>query len=355
MFFGSGEEGLYVLLYQICPPHEDIVSTFELDFHFDNPHSYLSAGELHLPLLYLFFAVSYFLCFVIWYSNIRSIQRGQRGHFSKANHSSPPVLYPIHQIMTLVLLLKFLSILLESVKYFWKKINGNDDYWSILYNVVTFVNVTFFFIVIVLLGTGWSIVTPFIKGRVKYMIFLVLLLQVMNNIAILVLSQEVDGESSYQTWTGVLHIVDILCCCAVLVPIVWQVNDLEKNAQVDFEEENGLEREHLTSSENGNDEQETDPVLSKLKLFRSFYLLVVSYIYSTRILVYLFSSVLSYKYVWVQNFMMEVITLTFYVMVGFLFRPKSESSQYQTLSQQPQSIEEHGIAMTVTNNSNKTH
>jgi G protein-coupled receptor 107 len=257
--------------------------------------------------------------------------------------------------MTLVLLLKFLSTILESVKYFWKKHMGNDEYWSILYNLVTFVNLTFFFIVIVLLGTGWSIVTPFIKGRVKYMIFLVLLLQLLNNIAIIVLSQETDGESSYQTWTGILHIVDILCCCAVLVPIVWQVNDSEKDAQVNFEEEeNGAEREHLTSSETAtDDEQETDPALSKLKLFRSFYLLVVSYIYSTRILVYLFSSVLSYKYLWVQNFMMEVITLTFYVMVGFLFRPKSESSQYQTLSQQQQPIEEHGISMTVTNNSNK--
>jgi hypothetical protein len=330
------------------------VSTFQLDFHFDNPGSYLSAGELHLPLLYILFAISYFLCFGIWYSNIRAIQRGQRGYFCKPN-ASPPVLYPIHQIMTLVLLLKFLSVLLESVKYYWKKIMGHDQYWSILYNLVTFINMAFFFTVIVLLGTGWSIVTPFIQGRTKYMIFLVLLLQVMNNIAIIILSQETDGESSFQTWTGVLHIVDILCCCAVLVPIVWQVNDLEKNSQVNFEEaENGAEKEHLTTSEYADgDEQESDPVLPKLKLFRSFYLLVVSYIYSTRILVYLFSSVLSYKYVWVQNFSMEVITLAFYVMAGFLFRPKSESSHYHTLPQHQQPIEEHGIVMTTTNNSNK--
>ena len=230
---------------------------------------------------------------------------------------------------------------------------GHDEYWSILYNLVTFINMTFFFTVIVLLGTGWSIVTPFIHGRVKYMIFLVLLLQGLNNIAIIVLSQETDGESSYQTWTGVLHIVDILCCCAVLVPIVWQVNSLEK--QEPWEE--SVETDRLTPDAK-EDAEESDPTLSKLQVFRSFYLLVVSYIYSTRILVYLFASVLSYRYVWVQNFLIEGITLTFYVMAGMLFRPKTETAQYHTLQQPAVEEEEHGIAMTHTtnnNNSSKKH
>ena len=53
-------------------------------------------------------------------------------------------------------------------------------------------------------------------------------LQTVNNLAIVVLTQRTEGEKSFDRWTAILHIVDILCCCAVLIPIVWQVNALEK-------------------------------------------------------------------------------------------------------------------------------
>jgi Lung seven transmembrane receptor len=65
-------------------------------------------------------------------------------------------------------------------------------------------------------------------------------------------------------------------------------------------------------------------ILSKLKLFRSFYMLVVIYIYSTRILVYLFATMLSYKHLWIRYFVIELITLTFYVVTGFYFRPMAD-------------------------------
>jgi hypothetical protein len=36
-------------------------------------------------------------------------------------------------------------------------------------------------------------------------------------------------------------------------------------------------------------------------------------------------SMLSYKFLWVQYFVVELITLTFYVSVGIMFRPMSEN------------------------------
>ena len=77
-----------------------------------------------------------------------------------------------------------------------------------------------------------------------------------------------------------------------------------------------------TSSDAGHmDMGEKGRILSKLKLFRSFYMLVVAYIYSTRILVYLFATMLSYKHLWIRYFVIELVTLTFYVVTGFYFRP----------------------------------
>ncbi|KAL3907075.1 MAG: hypothetical protein SGILL_009016, partial [Bacillariaceae sp.] len=55
---------------------------------------------------------------------------------------------------------------------------------------------------------------------------------------------------------------------------------------------------------------------SKLKLFRSFYILVVAYIYITRIVVYLFATTLNYKHTWIRYMVVEFVTLIFYVTVG---------------------------------------
>jgi NADH:ubiquinone oxidoreductase subunit 3 (subunit A) len=188
--------------------------------------------------------------------------------------------------------------------------------------MLTFVKGTLLFTVILLIGSGWSFVKPFLSDREKKIIFVILALQVVNNIALTVLSNETEGEGSYERWTAIMHLVDIVCCCAVLIPIVWQVNALEKSVEVadDVEEQDEEEREMgLESGEKGEE------ILTKLKLFRSFYLLVVLYIYSTRILIYLFATMLNYKHLWVRYFVVEVVTLVFYVVVGFMFRPEANN------------------------------
>lgn len=171
-----------------------------------------------------------------------------------------------------------------------------------------------------MIGSGWSFVKPFLNDREKKVIFIILVLQIVNNIALTVLSNETEGEKSYERWLATLHLVDIVCCCAVLVPIVWQVNSLEKSVEVDdVDEQDEEEREMgLESGEKGE-------IMSKLKLFRSFYLLVVAYIYSTRILVYLFATMLDFKHLWLRYFVVEVVTLAFYVVVGFMFRPQVDN------------------------------
>jgi G protein-coupled receptor 107 len=344
-------------VYQICPPpkgNDRFVSSFTLDVVHTNIDmwghtTYLSAGEMNLPLLYLFFTISYVLCFFIWYTNIRSIRNGGSGHFvqsfpsnSNSNNNNVtatttrPVLHYVHQLMSLVLILKFMSTLLESIRYFLKKWYGHAEVWSVLYTFVSCLNVLSFFTVLVLLGTGWSILTPFVEGRTKYMILLILVLQIVNNIAIVMLSQETDGETYYQTWLGVLHIVDIVCCCAVLVPIVWQISTLDKN--VELRDHDGPDTIATASADDGvlsplqdrveaTESGRLDPIVDKLKLFRTFYLVLVIYIYSTRILIYLFSSILSYRFVWVEQFFTELATLTFYIIVGILFRPVPEHGQ----------------------------
>ena len=182
-----------------------------------------------------------------------------------------------------------------------------------MYYFVNFVKGSFLFTVILLIGSGWSFVKPVINDKERKVIFLVLLLQIIDNIALVVLSTETEGEQKYDDWSAVLHMVDIICCCAVLVPIVWQVNALEQ------------------SIEEGGENVDTTKALAKLQLFRSFYILVVGYIYFTRILVYLVASGLGYRHTWLRYCLTEIGTLAFYVGVGMKFKPMAENA-YERIS-----------------------
>jgi NADH:ubiquinone oxidoreductase subunit 3 (subunit A) len=190
---------------------------------------------------------------------------------------------------------------------------------------MSFVKGTFLFTVILLIGSGWSLVKPFLNGREKKIIWAVLVLQIIDNIAVVVLSQETEGERRYEDWSAVLHLVDILCCCAVLIPVVWQINSFETIIEAEAEREKSGQQS--TSSAISDVESEAPATAEaahtvlKLKQFRSFYLLVVVYIYFTRIAVYLFATCLGYRQTWLRYFVTELGTLVFYSVVGFLFRP----------------------------------
>lgn len=345
--FKKGEEGLYFLIYQICPrPNEDVHSRFELDFHFSNldvmgNESYLSAGEMPLPHMFFYFSLVYAICLYLWVSNIRLIGQGNSGRWNDNRGEGQAVVYPIHHLMTILLTLKFLSLFFESIRYHFLRVTGHAYFWSGIYYTFAFLKGTFLFTVILLLGSGWSFVKPFLGDRERKMACAVLALQVVNNIAIIVLTQKTEGERAYNSWTAILHMVDILCCCAVLIPIVWQVNSLEKSLEL-VDDHHNIDGEMVDLQDDlrlPEDEFEearpkiTDSRLaSKLKLFRSFYLLVVGYIYMTRIVVYLFATMLDYRHTWMRHFVIETVTLAFYVTVGIQFRPMSENP-YLTIHQ----------------------
>ena len=346
--FTKGEEGLYFLLFQICPPPgtKHIHSKFELDFHFSNldimgNESYLSAGEMPLPHMFFYFALVYAVCLYLWATNIKLIGEGEPGRWGDNAEERQPVVFPIHHLMTMLVTLKFLSLFFESIRYHFLRVTGHAYFWSGIYYMFAFMKGTFLFTVILLLGSGWSFVKPFLGEREKTMVCIVLGLQVINNIAIVVLTQRTEGEASFDRWTALLHMVDILCCCAVLIPIVWHVNTLEKNMEqagdhndepdeiIDLQEDLRVPEDEFEESVPVHSDSR---LASKLKLFRSFYLLVVAYIYSTRIVVYLFATMLDYRHTWIRHFVIEAFTLTFYVWVGVLFRPMPENP-YLTLKQ----------------------
>jgi hypothetical protein len=124
--------------------------------------------------------------------------------------------------------------------------------------------------------------------------------------------EESPAVLNWFTWRDVFHLVDIICCCAILFPIVWSIKHLREASQTDGKAARCLE---------------------KLTLFRQFYVMVVVYIYFTRIVVYLLKSTMQYEYAWVSDAAAELATLAFYVWTGVKFRPQ-QNNPYLKLSQE---------------------
>ena len=354
--FKQGESGLYFLMYQVCTSVKaEIRSTFEVDFHYKNKdplggYSYLDAGEYPLPVMFFYFFGSYLVCTIIWIMNIRSIRQGKEG-MCLTKPGERPVIFPIHQLMSVLLILKTATVFFESVRYHYIRLTGHAQFWTAVYYCLSFLKGMFLFTVILLIGSGWSFLKPFLSDGEKKIIFVVLVMQVIDNIALVVLSTETEGESVYDDWSAILHMVDIMCCCAVLVPIVWSVNSLERtlenkeaNAETPPPPQSDEEAETMTIATSpetvtAHEEQDKSRTLSKLKLFRQFYLLVVVYIYFTRIAVYLFATILDYRHTWVRHCVTELATLVFYVVMGLSFRPMGENPYLAVTNQEDQAPE----------------
>ncbi len=58
-------------------------------------------------------------------------------------------------------------------------------------------------------------------------------LQVFANVAIIVLDEFTPAAESWFTWRDILHLVDIICCCAILFPIVWSIKHLRECSEID--------------------------------------------------------------------------------------------------------------------------
>ncbi len=140
--FTAEEAGYYFLFYQICLEPDvsksgkkdkflfrELQSTFHLDFDYVNKdalgnRTYLTAGEVMLPHLYLYFSVSYALLLFLW---VRSLRGDGNGGFGGTG--GRVTVYAIHHLMSAVLALKTLSIFFESLRYHFIRVNGHAELW----------------------------------------------------------------------------------------------------------------------------------------------------------------------------------------------------------------------------------
>ncbi|KAG5582931.1 hypothetical protein H5410_053558 [Solanum commersonii] len=295
----------YSLFFANCAPESKVSMDVRTElYNLDNQvKDYLSAGLTQLPTLYFLFSFVYIGFLGLWLSvcirNKKSVHR-------------------IHMLMAALVVMKALNLIFAAEDKHYVKVTGTAHGWDVLFYIFQSIRVVLLFTVIVLIGTGWSFLKPFLQEREKKVLIIVIPLQVLANVASVVIGETGPFIRDWVTWNQVFLIVDIICCCAIIFPIVWSIRSLRETSKTDGKAARNL---------------------SKLTLFRQFYIVVIGYLYFTRIVVFALRTIAAYKYQWVANAAEEIASLAFYMVMFYMFRPE-EKNEYFVLDEEEEEAAE---------------
>ncbi|CAN0926708.1 Protein CANDIDATE G-PROTEIN COUPLED RECEPTOR 7 [Linum grandiflorum] len=296
----------YSLFFANCAPETKVsmkVRTEVYNVDRDGAKDFLSAGQTQLPSLYSIYSIAYLAFGVFWVymcvTNKRSVQS-------------------IHLLMAGLLVMKALNLICAAEDKHYVKVTGTPHGWDVLFYFFQFLRVVLLFTVIVLVGTGWSFLKPFLQEKEKKVLMIVIPLQVLANVASVVIGETGPFIRDWVTWNQVFLLVDIICCCAIIFPIVWSIRSLRETSKTDGKAARNL---------------------AKLQLFRQFYILVIGYLYFTRIVVFALRTIAAYKYQWVSNAAEETASLLFYAIMFYMFRPL-EKNEYFVIDEEDEEAAE---------------
>ncbi|XP_019584409.2 protein GPR107 isoform X2 [Rhinolophus sinicus] len=300
------QEGLYSLYFHKCLgnkmwSNDKFSFNLDIDITEKNPDSYLSAGEIPLPKLYISMAFFFFLSGTVWIHILRKRRND---------------VFKIHWLMAALPFTKSLSLVFHA----GFPIEG----WAVVYYITHLLKGALLFITIALIGTGWAFIKHILSDKDKKIFMIVIPLQVLANVAYIIIESTEEGTTEYGLWKDSLFLVDLLCCGAILFPVVWSIRHLQEASATDGKAAINL---------------------AKLKLFRHYYVLIVCYIYFTRIIAFLLKFAVPFQWKWLYQLLDEMATLVFFVLTGYKFRPASDNP-YLQLSQEEDDLEMESVVTT---------
>lgn len=297
MVIGQLDEGLYNLNFHYCEnilPGTNRPYTLNVEVTEKNPGGYLSAAEIPLPRLYIFMAGVFFIIAMVWVYTLL-----------KHRYS----VFKIHWLMAALAFTKSISLVFHSINYHFINTEGHPiEGWAVMYYITHLLKGALLFITLALIGTGWAFVKYILSDKEKKIFMIVIPLQVLANVAYIIIESTEEGSSEYALWKEVLFLVDLICCGAILFPVIWSIRHLQEASSTDGKVAMNLE---------------------KLKLFRHYYVMIVCYVYFTRIIAILLKVTVPFQWQWCYEFLVEVSTLIFFVLTGYKFRPASNNPYLQ--------------------------
>ncbi|GJQ79418.1 hypothetical protein Trydic_g16277 [Trypoxylus dichotomus] len=110
------------------------------------------------------------------------------------------------------------------------------------------------------LSAGWTFIKHVLAPRDKRLFMAIIPLQVLANMAEIILEESEEGAREYRAWQDVFILVDLLCCGFILFPVVWSIRHLEEASQTDgYKFRPAAHNPYFTLP--SDDEEEEDEVL----------------------------------------------------------------------------------------------
>ncbi|XP_057700233.1 protein GPR108-like [Corythoichthys intestinalis] len=297
LLLGQLSEGLYNFNFYYCQnmvPGIALPYSFTLEVTEKNPGGFLSAAEIPLSRLYIGMAGVFFGAALLWVYTLM-----------KHRYS----VFKIHWLMAALAFTKSTSLVFHSINYHFINTEGHPiEGWAVMYYITHLLKGALLFITLALIGTGWAFVKYILSDKEKKIFMIVIPLQCLANVAYIIIESTEEGSSEYPLWKEILFLVDLICCGAILFPVVWSIRHLQEASSTDGKAAMNLE---------------------KLKLFRHYYVMIVCYIYFTRIIAILLKVTMPFQWQWFYEFLVEVSTLIFFVLTGYKFRPASNNPYLQ--------------------------
>ncbi|KAF9088587.1 hypothetical protein BGX23_007250 [Mortierella sp. AD031] len=280
----AGEEEMWNMLFINCPRSK---VSYKLKTIEINPgNNYLSAGDIPLPKVYAGAALAYFVASALWaYMLLKKDTK---------------VFWP-HKLIFVLALMIGIQKTFQALKVSYMRTGVDAEGWTVMFYIFAFLKGSLSILIITLIASGWMFIKPFLSQKDKKIILVIIPLQILSNVASTISNETAIGSINWSFWSQVFPLVDLISCIVILGVIVQTQRHLSEAAEAE-----GKVAENK----------------SKYKLWGSFYLVTVVYIYLTRILVEFLKVALPFQYVnWLVELLNEVITLGFYSTIGWKFRP----------------------------------
>jgi hypothetical protein len=291
------EEGQYNLNFHNCYnsiPGQERPFDLTVMIREKNPEGFLSAGEMPLFKLYLVMSTCFLAAGIFWVSVL-----------CKNTYN----VFKIHWLMAALAFTKSISLLFHSINYYFINSQGHPiEGLAVMHYITHLLKGALLFITIALIGSGWAFVKYVLSDKEKKIFGIVIPLQVLANVAYIVIESHEEGASNYRLWKEILFLVDLICCGTILFPVVWSIRHLQDASGTDGK---------------------VAVNLAKLKLFRHYYVMVICYVYFTRIIAILLRVAVPFQWQWLYQLLVEGSTLTFFVLTGYKFQPTGDNPYLQ--------------------------
>ncbi|XP_031204033.1 protein GPR108 isoform X2 [Mastomys coucha] len=291
------EEGQYSLTFHNCHnsiPGQEQPFDLTVMIRERNPEGFLSAAEIPLFRLYLVMSACFLAADIFWVSVL-----------CKNTYS----VFKIHWLMAALAFTKSVSLLFHSINYYFINSQGHPiEGLAVMHYITHLLKGALLFITVALIGSGWAFVKYVLSDKEKKIFGVVIPLQVLANVAYIVIESREEGASDYGLWKEILFLVDLICCGAILFPVVWSIRHLQDASGTDGK---------------------VAVNLARLKLFRHYYIMVICYIYFTRIIAILLRVAVPFQWQWLYQLLVETSTLAFFVLTGYKFQPAGDNPYLQ--------------------------